>query len=436
MDLDIQTVIIETEKKVLKKRGRKPKSFTNNIIDLALKTENNELSNDITEILNNIEIKEIKILKKRGRKPKNFKNGDDSIISPITTVVEFEYKKRGRKPKNIIIENNTNISDKIVFDEKNENIVLHLPINSDKINNNEFNIIENNNINIFNNNNSNNNINIFNNNNNNNNNNSELNFNPQPYDPKNHRNINNLQNNKLYSDLNYDLLKYDPTPYDPNTNNMSASLPYMIDNYDNDNNNIEIDKKNDIMLQFSECNKRNEWPCSTSINCFWCCHNFQNIPCALPIRKVNEIYYVFGNFCSPECAASYNFNNHNDKAIEKFSLLNQLYRKIYNNNDYIVNLAPPQLSLRNFGGHLSIEQFRNYTKNNNKILIINMPPLVSIIPQIEETISEINVNSKNSFIPLDSERIKKYNEKLKLQINKHISDKKNTLELCMNLKYI
>jgi hypothetical protein len=190
------------------------------------------------------------------------------------------------------------------------------------------------------------------------------------------------------------------------------------------------------MVQFSEYNKRNEWPHSTSIHCFWCCHPFTGVPCTLPFRKIDKTYHVFGNFCTPECAASYNFNKYDDKSSEKYSLLNQLYRKIYNNPDYIVKLAPPQLSLRLFGGHLSIDEFRNYNKNNNKILMLNMPPLISIIPQIEESSSEINTNIKNSYIPLDADRIKKYNDKLKLQRNKPISDKKNTLESCMNLKYV
>jgi hypothetical protein len=387
---------------IKKKRGRKPKiridddsndnnhdnnntnesKNTNDAIDIDTIDDSSSSSKVVVES---------KVHKKRGRKPKNFKMLDAVLYKP-SDIVEFEYKKKGRKQKNSIIDKNT-IKDKIVFndkfDDKNENIVLHLPINIDKINNNEFN---NNDI---------------------------------------HNTI-----NTTHTIINNTTIE--PKPYDPNINNMSISTPYILDTNFNEDTYIDLDKKKkrEIMVQFSECNKRNEWASTTSIHCFWCAHPFNNIPCTLPHRKINNTYHVFGNFCSPECAASYNFDKYDDNSIERYSLLNGLYRKIYNNNEYVVQLAPPQMALRIFGGTLTIEQFRSYNKNNNKILMINIPPLVSIIPEIEETSSEVNVNNKANYIPLDSDRIKKYNEKLKLQRNKPISDKKNTLESCMNLKYV
>lgn len=380
--------------RVLKKRGRKKKIIAthDNIKDESL----NDPCHEIEETEQQKDI-QVKVHKKRGRKPKNFKTIEDQSYRP-SDVVEFEYKKKGRKNK-YIVNDKTTIKDKIVFnnnvDDENENIVLHLPIHLHKINENEL------------------------------------------------HNMNSISNNSIHDtnihSNNYNNINETPKPYDPIINNISSSTPYLLDSNISENIYFELDKKNkkEIMVQFSECNKRNEWLSSTSIHCFWCSHPFSGIPCSLPQRKINDTYYVFGNFCSPECAASYNFNNYDDRSIEKYSLLNGLYRKVYNNKDYIVQLAPPQMSLRIFGGTLTIEQFRSYNKNNNKILMINIPPLVSIIPEIEETTSEINMNNKNSsYIPLDGDRIKNYNEKLKLQRNKPISDKKNTLETCMNLKYV
>ena len=421
--------IAESSVKVLKKRGRKKKipvtdndnndNTNNQEIRLDIRTNDDDVVSNIEESHNGFvkENTEIKVHKKRGRKPKNFKTSDDIQYKP-SNIVEFEYKKKGRKQK-IIVNDKSIIKDKIVFnnnDDENENVVLHLPIHLDKINNNELNNISNNLVN--------------------------------PNNNSHYNNINNNNNqyvNNTYFNTHYNVHTHpnniiqDPIPYDPTINNISSSAPYLLDTHFSENNYLELDKKKkrEIMVQFSECNKRNEWLSSTSIHCFWCAHPFTTIPCTLPHRKINDVYHVFGNFCSPECAASYNFNNYDDRSIEKYSLLNSLYRKIYNNKEYIVELAPPQMSLRIFGGTLTIEQFRSYNKNNNKILMINIPPLVSIIPEIEETNSEINVNNKNnSYIPIDSDRIKNYNEKLKLQRNKPISDKKNTLETCMNLKYI
>ena len=64
-----------------------------------------------------------------------------------------------------------------------------------------------------------------------------------------------------------------------------------------------------------------------------------------------------------------------------------------------------------------------------------MPPIVSVIPIMED----ININysqKKNSYIPVDKERIQKANEELRLKRSKPLSDKRNTLESCMRLKYL
>ena len=57
--------------------------------------------------------------------------------------------------------------------------------------------------------------------------------------------------------------------------------------------------------------------------------------------------------------------------------------------------APSRLVLTIFGGELSIEQFRNITekKYNGNILL---PPLISIIPQLEVYKSNFSGNNDNS----------------------------------------
>ena len=77
------------------------------------------------------------------------------------------------------------------------------------------------------------------------------------------------------------------------------------------------------------------WPQSTNIHCWWCCHQFTNSPFVLPISYVDNVFNVIGCFCSPECAAAYNFDRHNtDEIWESYSLLNYLYYRIYNENNY------------------------------------------------------------------------------------------------------
>ena len=209
--------------------------------------------------------------------------------------------------------------------------------------------------------------------------------------------------------------------------------------YNNDCiNSINVKKKQTrpIMLYYSEFNKRKEWPKKSNLKCMWCCHNFDNVPCAIPTKIRNDIFYVFGNFCMKECAAAYIFDsNEIDNLIwERYSLLNHLYSIIEGQPDLNIKLAPPRLALEVFGGHLSIEQFRDSNNIKNRNFKVVLPPMVSIIPSLEE-VNRDSLKKKDSFfIPLDKERIKKVNNDLRLKRRKPMTNK-NTLENCMRLKY-
>ena len=124
------------------------------------------------------------------------------------------------------------------------------------------------------------------------------------------------------------------------------------------------------MVYYNEYNKRKEWPKKSSINCFWCCHTFTCPPCVLPTKLKGEVFHVYGNFCSKECAAAYNFesqDNHNYQCPwERYSLLNHLYSLIEEKPDLQVNLAPHRMTLEMFGGSLSIEEFRESFGLNKK----------------------------------------------------------------------
>ena len=64
-----------------------------------------------------------------------------------------------------------------------------------------------------------------------------------------------------------------------------------------------------------------------------------------------------------------------------------------------------------------------------------MPPFLSIIPiQKEENYNKQKYNPiKQNYIPIDQDKLDKAHESLRLKRSKPIT--KNTLELCMNLKY-
>jgi hypothetical protein len=187
----------------------------------------------------------------------------------------------------------------------------------------------------------------------------------------------------------------------------------------------------DILKDFEEKNKNNEWPTNTSICCYWCCHNFDNAPFGIPVSYSNGNFDVYGCFCSLECAAAYNFKSTEslDEIWERYNLINLLSRKI--NYGRIVKPAPDRLTLKTFGGFLDIKNFRNYN-NTNKIVNINFPPMTSLTQQIEE-INEYELNSDLKYIPIDSERINRCKENMIFKRNKPIINEKATLKSSMNL---
>ena len=456
--------------KIVKKRGRRPKNKSNIISPLdktgpviatvPKKRGRKPKIKDPNEI--------DKLPKKRGRKPK-IKDPNEPVNIP---------KKRGRKPKQQSYGVGNPISN--VTETGPENIILHLPIKSDKILNNNTDFQDK----------------------------QLLKYDPEIYIPIGNETI-GLESNKFSwidqsKTKTYNLLDkpIHPDQYYPYeslqknnkavesdkltnhlTNAVSDEIKDTVKVADTDNyftnNEIELEyskksgqeeildedkcdkmlsdikqqRKLDIsnkstgkhiksidntMKQFLECNYRDDWPTSTVIYCYWCCHQFNNTPCALPIRYNNKRFIVYGCYCSPECAAAYNFNDlqAGEEIWERYSLLNLLYKRIYDNSEHLIKLAPPRQVLSCFGGNLSIEEFRNVNKNYNKTYNIVMPPMISIIPQQEEmNINKGTSNKKTkTFIPMDKDQEIDV-DNFRLKRSYPINDKNNTLESCMQLEY-
>jgi hypothetical protein len=129
---------------------------------------------------------------------------------------------------------------------------------------------------------------------------------------------------------------------------------------------------------------RDEWPISTQVACYWCCHRFVNTPIGLPLRLVKDRFHVFGCFCSLPCAAAFAFgsNELRHDAWETYSLLNLLARRM-GAGPNPVRLAPPRLALQKFGGHLDIEAFRAQVRPT---VHLHSYPMVAQVRQLEELV--------------------------------------------------
>lgn len=230
--------------------------------------------------------------------------------------------------------------------------------------------------------------------------------------------INNNEDNSNNNIIKNELQEI-PLGYNINDNSFTSLPCNLKKNYDNDS-------INDIVV-----NKDN-WATNNENTCLWCCHSFKNKPYGIPFKYNNNKFYVNGCFCTLECAAAYNFSE--EKYIqdiwECYNLINLLSNKI--NYKSIVKLAPNRTALKMFGGNMEIDEFRSYTDNNKIINNLNYP-MISVSQQIEEINYDNNYN-KNDFIPIDENRIKKLEQKIKLMRTAPLLNNKNTLEHTMNIK--
>lgn len=344
-----------------------------------------------------------KVQKKRGRKPK---------VKTIDTDDKVP-KKRGRKPKEKVY--SVKELPKTFFEEnKNETFILHLPIKVSDLNSTSpVPTLNNNNYSMYDDN-----IDLY---------------------TVNENNLLPTQLNLLNNNTNNLFFDNDDLFIEKEIINDDIEIKIKeTEIKEDDNKNNKVIKKNlrNILYEFINANNDKVWPDSTNIYCWWCCHPFNGPPTALPEFYRKEKFYVNGCFCTFNCAASYNFSKNDDNMWERYSLLNFMYKKLYNNNFVKINLAPPRETLKIFGGYLSIDEFRENSYKNEKIFNVIKPPLISIIPKIEENIVSSNKNIKNNFPLVNENILNKTQSTLKLKRNKPVTNPNNTLQSFMDLKII
>ena len=282
--------------------------------------------------------------KKRGRKPKKlFQNLNEEPKIP---------KKRGRKPKNIVSENNNNYVFNINnnnFENLNKlNLIIHLKINSNDVKKNLDNItpyLENNNY-------------------------------------YNFHNDNNKVNNNFEKKIDDKSKKF----LEKYNNNYVTQQVY--NNYNN------------------FLNSKNDWPIQSKLHCLWCVHQFDNIPCGVPIKYSNNKFELEGHYCSFNCAMAHIQEKNDYNKWEKLSLLKLLYKQIFKEN-YNIKPAPKREILKIFGGILDINEFRNNFNEINQTYKIYIPPLIPIVSKIEY----IKNNNSEDFKPINSELMNIANKK-------------------------
>lgn len=168
------------------------------------------------------------------------------------------------------------------------------------------------------------------------------------------------------------------------------------------------------------------FPESTDLHCFWCRHSFPYRPIGCPIEYVaprisksyhseitkdkyilrenitpnqlkqmensnddnptvqynvmnNDYYLMDGIFCSFNCCLAYiKTNQYNPLYINCESLLNKIYYDVFGVKSLPLIAAPSWRLLKNYGGHITIEEYR---KNFYKVEYFNVDNIIYPFPK-------------------------------------------------------
>ena len=166
--------------------------------------------------------------------------------------------------------------------------------------------------------------------------------------------------------------------------------------------------------------------------CHWCCHPVSHTKVGLPIRydAQNDSYVTTGCFCSYECAAAYNFEHHHgtDRMWEIHGWIQVFAEKM--GLPTPIRPAPSRYTLQRFGGPMNIHEFRSVHKNENRLVLCNVPPLVSAMPQTE------TVNTSYLAPAMDLDRMHAAHEKLLIRKKSVMAhETKNSLDSKMKLTF-
>jgi hypothetical protein len=179
-------------------------------------------------------------------------------------------------------------------------------------------------------------------------------------------------------------------------------------------------------------------PETTDIACFWCCDAIHGSPCILPQAIMDDKWYVYGNFCTPQCALAYLLSEHLDTHVrwERIALLNRLYGSQCNGRVYP---APNRETLQRFGGPLSSAEYHKLCDEQRLRVDVHVPPMVSILASMDtkpidfyEAPIRTNYNSQlfSAVGPSDETQ----DTGLKLKRSKPLKSKDSTLDSCLQIQ--
>jgi hypothetical protein len=231
-----------------------------------------------------------------------------------------------------------------------------------------------------------------------------------------------------------DMLKEKTTPIAPVAPTAPAPAPAPVNTSEN------FTRTKLLTCYASSPGESFQIPEKTDVACFWCAHEFEGVPCFLPVKEEIGTYHVYGNFCTPQCALSYLLEEHLDSHVrwERMALLHRMYRPIGKAGCRLYP-APPRQSLKKFGGVYTYEQFRAMVTDQKLRVDVHRPPMVSILETLDtKPIDFYDSSLQNTFTGgFSMDRFKSWSEQggaLRLKRSKPLKDRESTLDACIQIR--
>ena len=160
--------------------------------------------------------------------------------------------------------------------------------------------------------------------------------------------------------------------------------------------------------------------------CWWCCHEFEGAPLSMPYKydERRNKFYTAGNYCSWSCVKSHAIDKHGcTKGGLICGNITVMRKKMYNQFGH-VKPAPNRYLLKEFGGDMTIEEFReNQTKDVNEPNKVDTKPTINnVVPIISNTKKMDEIKNASSS-----------NNALKLKRTKPLKRSHNNLESALGL---
>ena len=165
--------------------------------------------------------------------------------------------------------------------------------------------------------------------------------------------------------------------------------------------------------------------------CWWCCHPFDGQALHLPHKydDMRKRFETMGNFCSWGCMKTFNLDTNKTRAGVIGGNIVLLHKAMYGHVKSI-KCAPNRFALKEFGGTLSIEEFRDSTVK----VQVNMP---NELYRIQDVIirNEVKFSSLKEQDDKFQEisRSTSSNDTLKLKRQKPLKREENNLEKSMGI---